>query len=128
MTPGASSPILFFDGECNLCNGLVQFVLKRDKKKIFFFSSLQSGAGKNATAAVLNTGSKKIDSVTLYYKGTYYTRSTPALLQHYASSCYWVGFGLYFLQARSFLAFYGMAYIISFPATGTNGLVNAILA
>ena len=37
--------IILFDGVCNLCNGFVQFVLKRDRKKIFQFSSLQSTYG-----------------------------------------------------------------------------------
>jgi len=37
--------IILFDGVCNLCNGFVQFVLKRDKKKKFLFASLQSTYG-----------------------------------------------------------------------------------
>jgi predicted DCC family thiol-disulfide oxidoreductase YuxK len=36
------SPIIFFDGVCNLCNGAVQFVLKNDKNNVFKFASLQS--------------------------------------------------------------------------------------
>ena len=39
--------IILFDGICNLCNGAVQFLLKRDKKKQFMFASLQSDASKN---------------------------------------------------------------------------------
>jgi len=35
-------PIVFFDGVCNLCNRSVDFILKRDPKKIFRFVSLQS--------------------------------------------------------------------------------------
>jgi len=38
--------ILLFDGECNLCNRTVQFVIKHDKEKKFMFASLQSDAGK----------------------------------------------------------------------------------
>lgn len=34
--------IIFFDGVCNLCNGAVQFILKRDKTEVFSFASLQS--------------------------------------------------------------------------------------
>jgi len=34
--------IVFFDGYCGLCNGFVDFVIKNDKKKQFFFSPLQS--------------------------------------------------------------------------------------
>lgn len=38
--------ILLFDGACNLCNGFVKFVIKRDKKNIIKFASLQSDAGQ----------------------------------------------------------------------------------
>lgn len=34
--------VLLYDGVCNLCDGFVQFVLKRDKKAIYYFASLQS--------------------------------------------------------------------------------------
>lgn len=37
--------IVLFDGVCNLCSGSVQYILERDKKKIFKFSSLQSEKG-----------------------------------------------------------------------------------
>lgn len=34
--------VLLFDGVCNICDGFVQFILKRDKKAIYVFASLQS--------------------------------------------------------------------------------------
>jgi predicted DCC family thiol-disulfide oxidoreductase YuxK len=40
-------PIVLFDGVCNLCNGSVQFILKRDPQARFRFASLQSEAGKS---------------------------------------------------------------------------------
>ncbi len=40
------NPIILFDGFCNLCNGAVQFVIKRDKKNCFTFASLQSDEGQ----------------------------------------------------------------------------------
>lgn len=39
-------PVILFDGNCNLCNGGVQFVLDYDKDGVFRFASLQSDAGK----------------------------------------------------------------------------------
>lgn len=39
--------IILFDGVCNLCSGTVQFIIKRDKKSKFKFSSLQSNFGQN---------------------------------------------------------------------------------
>lgn len=38
--------VILFDGVCNLCNGLVKFFIKRDKKKRFRFAALQSDYAK----------------------------------------------------------------------------------
>lgn len=45
VTPRQTNVILF-DGVCNLCNGAVQFVLKRDTRHAFRFASLQSNYGQ----------------------------------------------------------------------------------
>jgi len=42
----SKQPVILFDGVCNLCNGTVDFLLKRDRKKQFRFASLQSETGK----------------------------------------------------------------------------------
>ncbi|WP_147676906.1 thiol-disulfide oxidoreductase DCC family protein [Algibacter pacificus] len=42
----ADKKIIFFDGVCNLCNGFVDFVIKRDKQKQLFFCSLQSNTAR----------------------------------------------------------------------------------
>ncbi len=34
-------PVIFFDGVCGLCNGFVDFIIKRDRKDGFLFSPLQ---------------------------------------------------------------------------------------
>ena len=46
MTNSPKTPVLLFDGVCNLCVGSVQFFLKHDKKGILKFASLQSEFGK----------------------------------------------------------------------------------
>ncbi|MBI2048195.1 MAG: DUF393 domain-containing protein [Parcubacteria group bacterium] len=38
--------IILFDGECNLCDKSVTFILDRDPKKKFKFASIQSNVGK----------------------------------------------------------------------------------
>ena len=38
--------IVLFDGVCNLCNGSVQFLLRRDRRRRFRFAALQSAAGR----------------------------------------------------------------------------------
>lgn len=42
----SKNPIILFDGVCNLCNGGVDFLLRRDRKKQFRFIPLQSESGK----------------------------------------------------------------------------------
>lgn len=42
----ASDKIIIFDGVCVFCNFWVDFIIKRDKNKIFRFAQLQSFAGK----------------------------------------------------------------------------------
>jgi len=39
--------IILFDGVCNLCNGFVQFVIRRDPEGKFRFASLQSDFGRS---------------------------------------------------------------------------------
>ena|SRR5215510_1836171 len=40
--PDAPKPIVLYDGVCGLCNRLVQFILRRDRRDTFRFASLQS--------------------------------------------------------------------------------------
>ena len=67
-----------FDGVCNLCNGAVQFVIKRDNKNQFLFASLQSEEGKQILEDN-NFPANKSDSFLLVEDGKVYERSTAAL-------------------------------------------------
>ena|SRR3990167_1213074 len=40
-----STPILLFDGVCNLCNGFVNFIIEVDSYEVFQFAALQSTTG-----------------------------------------------------------------------------------
>jgi predicted DCC family thiol-disulfide oxidoreductase YuxK len=42
MLDPASNAIVLYDGVCGLCNGAVQFLLKRDRHDLLRFASLQS--------------------------------------------------------------------------------------
>ena len=44
----SDSFLICFDGHCLLCNSWVDFLIKRDRKNIFTFTSLQSNGGVNA--------------------------------------------------------------------------------
>ena len=71
-------PILLFDGVCNMCDGFVQFIMKRDKPGKFRFAPLQSEAGQQLLQH-FDLTSDKIDSVVLIDNGKSYIKSTAAL-------------------------------------------------
>ncbi len=75
----STSPILFFDGVCNLCNGFVQFIIRHDKNKLFLFAPLQSAAGKAAMHNTPQLPETAAGSVILLYKGVWHVRSSAAL-------------------------------------------------
>jgi predicted DCC family thiol-disulfide oxidoreductase YuxK len=41
-----SFPVLLYDGECGLCNGVVRFILRHDRKGLIHFAPLQSEPGQ----------------------------------------------------------------------------------
>lgn len=66
--------VILYDGTCMLCNGFVQWVIKRDTKGLFKFGMLQSDTGQLVQQLVPDT-----DSVLLYYSGKVLTKSSAAL-------------------------------------------------
>lgn len=72
--------IILFDGVCNLCNGFVQFVIKRDKNDVFRYASLQSEIGRKLISE-RNIESEKLDSVILIDPGVAYFVKSDAALQ-----------------------------------------------
>lgn len=72
------NPLVLFDGVCNLCNGTVNFILKRDKKKQFRFVPLQSEAGKKLKKKFFASG--EMDSVALIYREKIYFESEAVLM------------------------------------------------
>jgi len=70
--------VILFDGECNLCNKSVQFIIRHDIRKRFRFASLQS---KMARTVIQNIDNKQgnLDSVILVENDTIYTLSDAAL-------------------------------------------------
>lgn len=73
--------ILLFDGECNLCNGLVQFLLKRDADgSRFRFAAQQSEAGQKRLAdAGYAANGDAADTLLVFTGGKLLTRSDAAL-------------------------------------------------
>ena len=64
--------IVLFDGHCRLCNRAIQFLVKRDKKNVFQFESLQSEIGQKILKEI------KIEdenTIVFIYGNSFYTRS-----------------------------------------------------
>lgn len=71
-------PIILFDGVCNMCDGFVQFVMKRDKQGVFRFAPLQSEAGR-VLLRHFGLDENALDTVVLIENGAFYTKSTAPL-------------------------------------------------
>jgi predicted DCC family thiol-disulfide oxidoreductase YuxK len=72
------SGTILFDGVCNLCNGFVRFVIRRDPSARFRFAALQSDA---AATLLRDAGVSAAlpDSVVLVAGGRVYVRSAAVL-------------------------------------------------
>lgn len=70
--------IIFYDGDCGLCNRSVAYVFKHEKDKAIFFASIQSDFTKQLFKS---KGWKEPDLSTVYFleNGKLYQKSTAAL-------------------------------------------------
>ncbi|MFI5135083.1 MAG: thiol-disulfide oxidoreductase DCC family protein [Chitinophagales bacterium] len=66
--------VILFDGVCNLCNAIVQFIIKRDKLNKFQFTSLQSKYGIEFTRH-FQLHPVPYESIILYEEGKVYFKS-----------------------------------------------------
>lgn len=78
MKTSNTEAIILFDGICNLCNGSVQFIIKRDPKEQFSFASLQSDAAEKLLLQ-FNYDNSKVKTIVLIEDGQLYTKSTAVL-------------------------------------------------
>lgn len=70
--------IILFDGVCNLCNGSVVFIIKRDHKDVFRFAAIQSDIGQRLIEKY-QIDTAKVDSILLLDGDSYDVKSTAAL-------------------------------------------------
>ena len=59
--------IIFFDGQCNLCDRFIGFVFKRDSKRRFFYAPLQ---GQTAKQKLTIEEARNLKSIIFLQKGT----------------------------------------------------------
>jgi predicted DCC family thiol-disulfide oxidoreductase YuxK len=74
----SKKPIVLFDGVCNLCNGTIQYIIKRDKRDQFFFASLQGSTGQQLLKKY-QLPQTSFNSFVLIEGDRAYTKSTGAL-------------------------------------------------
>ncbi|WP_266075822.1 thiol-disulfide oxidoreductase DCC family protein [Haladaptatus caseinilyticus] len=72
------TPVLLFDGVCNLCNAIVRFTVRFDESGTFRFAPLQSEIGQELLSR-FDLPTDDFDSFVLVEGDDYATRSTAAL-------------------------------------------------
>lgn len=80
--------LVIFDGICNLCNGTVQFIIKRDRKKNFSFTTYQFNIGQDI---LKQYGFPATNQLTVVYvkKGIPYFKSKAVLKILSDLGCCW---------------------------------------
>ena len=71
------SNIVFFDGVCGLCNGFVDFLIKRDRKRVLLFAPLQ---GSKARELFPSINSEQLETIIYRCSGKEYHKSNAVLL------------------------------------------------
>jgi len=81
-------PIILFDGVCNFCNAIVNFIIKQDKKNVFLFCALQSDSGKKLLEEY-KIDWKANDSFVVIENKKAYQKSNAALKLYNKLPWYW---------------------------------------
>lgn len=71
-------PIILFDGLCNLCSGLVNFLIRWETQPVLKFTSLQSDTGKTYLSQ-FSVSKNAINTLVLIEGEDIYTHSKAAL-------------------------------------------------
>ena len=100
--------IILFDGVCNLCNGLVRFIIKRDRTGKFKFASLQSEIGQQWFMR-FGLAKNEFESFVLIRGDKYYLKSAAALKMLKELGGIWKAFYVIIFIPRPFRDFlYGL--------------------
>lgn len=73
-TGALDHPVILFDGVCNYCNSICNFIIKHDPGKHFRFAHLQSKAGRDLLAQY-GFAPDMLDSVVLIENGAAYLKT-----------------------------------------------------
>ena len=79
-------PIIIYDGQCNLCNGLIRFIKKHDKNKTFYLAS-RNDEFSNRLFFEKHLPKKDIDSIMLIDNSGFFIKSQAVFrIIHYLGS------------------------------------------
>ena len=128
--PDTSRPILFFDGDCGLCDRLVAFLVARDRRGRLDYAPLQ---GTTAAQAIPPETARSVDSVVLVDEDGLHLRSEAALRAMARLGGSWRLIGLlrgiprgprdavYDLVARNRYKWFGRANVCPLPGRTERG-------
>jgi len=87
------NPILLFDGVCNLCNGMMKFVLSHEKESVIRFAALQSAAGQKVLEQ-FNRKNINLKSILYIENDIIYEKSDAAfkIANHLSAPWSWIVF------------------------------------
>jgi len=74
--PSSSAHLVLFDGVCGLCNRLLRFLLRHDRRRVFKFASLQSAIGQS----IVERSGRNPRDLTSFYAVVDYEQPTARLL------------------------------------------------
>src|SRR5262245_10061294 len=78
---GEGVHLVLYDGVCGLCNRLLQFLLKHDRKAVFNFAALQS----DTAGALVNRFGDNADGLTTFYVVANYRAAHAVMLNKSAA-------------------------------------------
>ncbi|MFT3683127.1 MAG: thiol-disulfide oxidoreductase DCC family protein [Ferruginibacter sp.] len=92
-------PVILFDGVCNFCDGAINYVIKRDKKAVVKFTTLQSFAGQQLLEEY-GLPVKEMKSFILIENGKAYDKSGAAIRTFRYMGGLWPAFYVFILVPK----------------------------
>ena len=83
-----NKPIILFDGVCNFCNAMVNFIIRQDRKRAFLFAALQSESGRKLLQQY-HINWQRSDSFVVIENDKAYMKSNAALKLYAKLPWYW---------------------------------------
>lgn len=94
-------PVIIFDGVCNYCNRVINFIIRHDKKKVFYFATLQSNFGQK-TLKENHLPPDVFETFLLLDKHRLYKKSTAGLRLYNKLPWYWKWTQLFWIFPKFF--------------------------